>query len=85
MNTYKVIELINQLISQVDRVIMEEDNKAIANMDKHKTIQDKNNMDKCLTTNLYNNCNNDNRVHQHSKKDKQTLHISFFLISNHFL
>jgi hypothetical protein len=55
------------LINQEDQVEEVEDSKAIANMDKHKTIQDMNNMDKYETTNLYNNYNNDNREHQHSK------------------
>ncbi len=62
-----VIELVNQLISQEGRVEAEEDNKAITSMDKHKTIPDRHNMDRYENTNLYNNCNNDNRVHQHSK------------------
>lgn len=62
--------LVNQWIIQEDQVTTVEDNTAKANMDKHKTIPDMHNMDNNEHTNLYNNYNNDNLVHQHSKKIK---------------
>jgi hypothetical protein len=57
---------------------VEEDNKAITNMDKHKTILDRNSMGKYENTSLYNNCNNDNRVHQHSKEKKNICPTNFY-------
>lgn len=58
---------------------MEEDNITIANMDKHRTILNMHSMDKYENTSLYNNCNNDNRVHRHSRRNSISstmMHIS---------
>ncbi len=80
-----VIELVDQLISQEGQVEAVEDSKAIANMDKHKTIPDMHNMDRYESTNLYNNCNNDNREHQHSKTKNIKLDCTHRLISTYLI
>lgn len=67
INTYMVVELINQWTNQVDREEVEEDNITITNMDKHRTILNMHSTGKYEKASLYNNCNNDNRVHRHSK------------------
>jgi hypothetical protein len=43
------------------------------------------NMDRYESTNLYNNCNNDNREHQHSKTKNIKLDCTHRLISTYLI